>query len=75
MGWLNTFLASRVVGVAAPADSCDETVINNAANDTHKAIRIDAENPAGGQDAQIPEAIKRRQIALITRYVMTVRAR
>ena len=49
--------------------------INGEANHAHKPIRSDTENPVGRQYAQLPEEIKRRQIALIARYVMTVRAR
>ena len=75
MGWINTFWAS---GEAEPADPRDDTVINGAPYDAHKAIRSDAGKvavPVDRQNAQIAEEIKRRQISLAVRYVAAVRAR
>jgi hypothetical protein len=71
MSWTRIFLAS---GRSAPAP-CDETVVNGIQHHAKDAI------PGGEQDsfarpgAQVSDEIKRRQIALITRYVTTVRAR
>jgi hypothetical protein len=75
MGWINTLLASGVAGEVASSDPCDETVINGAPYEASRTIRSGADNPVAGPDALIAEEIKRRQIALVTRYVATVRAR
>jgi hypothetical protein len=76
MGWINKFGGPRE---AEPADPWDETVINGAPHDDHKAIRSDAGKaaaaPVDRQNAQIAEEIKRRQISLAVRYVAAVRAR
>ena len=75
MGWINTFWASRV---GAPADPRDETVINGAPYDHHKATRRGAEKPVPSVahlDAQVAEEIRRRQISLAVRYIAKVRAR
>jgi hypothetical protein len=75
MSRINTFLAS---GEGERADPSDETVINGAPYDAHKAIRSGAENPATPVDtpnARNVEEIKRRQISLAVRYVAAVRAR
>ena len=75
MGWINKFGGPRQV---EPADPWDDTVINGAPYDAHKAIRSDAGKPAAPvdhQNAQIAEEIKRRQISLAVRYVAAVRAR
>jgi hypothetical protein len=75
MSSINTFRASSE---AEPADLSDETVINGAPYDAHKAIRSGAETPATPVDAPDPrnvEAIRRRQISLAVRYVAAVRAR
>jgi hypothetical protein len=70
MGWISSFQAS---GEAKLANPWDETVINGAPYDTHKAIRS---NPPGDRpDAHISEEIKRRQLSLVVRYVAAVRAR
>jgi hypothetical protein len=74
MSWINTFLASGAVATAAPADPSDETVINGAPYDARSAIRNGAELPVAHPDEQIEAEIKRRQIALVTRYVATVRS-
>lgn len=75
MGWINTLFASGVPGEASPANPRDETVINGAPHNARKAIGSGAENRIAHPDARIAEEIKRRQIALITRYVATVRLR
>ena len=75
MSRINTF---RAPGEAKLADPADETVINGAPYDAHKAIRRGAEDPAthvDAPDARITEEIKRRQISLALRYVAAVRAR
>jgi hypothetical protein len=80
MSWINTFLASGVVATGAPADPCDETVINGAPfingapYVARNAIQNGAELPVTRPDEQIAAEIKRRQIALVTRYVATVRS-
>ena len=75
MGWINALLACRAFGTVAPADSSDETAINNAPNDARTALRSNMENPVGSPEAQIPEEIRHRQIVMITRYVTMARAR
>ena len=75
MGWINTLFASGDAGEASPANPWDETVIIGAPDNAHKAIGSGAENGITHPDARIAEEIKRRQIALITRYVATVRVR
>jgi hypothetical protein len=72
--WINTFLASGAVGGAAPTDPCDETVSNGAPYEDRGAIRNGAELPVTRPDEQIAAEIKRRQIALVTRYIATVRS-
>jgi hypothetical protein len=77
MGWTSRF-RFRASGEAKPADPWDETDINGAPYDAHKAIRSSPENtaaPGDRPDAQIAEEIKRRQISLAVRYVATLRAR
>ena len=75
MGWINTFLASGAVRVAAPTDAGDETVTNSAPYDARKAIQGGAEHSAILPDVQIAEDVKRRQIALAVRYVTKTRFR
>jgi hypothetical protein len=75
MGWMSRFGASRE---AEPVDPSDETVMNGAPYDAHKAIRSSPKSPAAPgdrPDARIAEEIKRRQISLVVRYVAAVRAR
>jgi hypothetical protein len=59
------------------ADPADETVINGAPYDAHKAIRSGPENPAtpaDRSDAHIADDIKRRQISLAVRYITAARS-
>ena len=75
MSWIDTLLGP---GEGAPADPCDETVINGAPYDARTAIPGEAAKaaaPVDRLDAQIAEDIKRRQIALAVQYVAKVRAR
>lgn len=75
MVWISRFRGS---GKDEPADPQDETVINRALYNAHKAIRSSAENaaaPGDSPDAQIAQEIKRRQISLVVLYVSAVRAR
>jgi hypothetical protein len=75
MGWISSFRGS---GEAKLADRWDETVINGAPYDAHKAIRSSPRNPAAPgdrPDAHIAEEIRRRQTSLAVRYVVAVRAR
>jgi hypothetical protein len=78
MGWINTFntfFASGVVGVAASTDARGETVINGAPYGDLRVIQSGAVNSVASPDVQIPEEIKRRQIALAVRYVARARVR
>jgi hypothetical protein len=75
MRWNSRFGAS---GEAESGDPVDETVINGAPYVAHKAVRSSPQSPAAlgdRPDAHIAEEIKRRQIALVVRYVATVRTR
>jgi hypothetical protein len=75
MGWLSRFRAS---GRPELADAWNETIINGAPYDAHKAIRSSPESPGApgdGPDADTLEEIKRRQVSLAVRYVAAVRAR
>ena len=72
MGWNSRFGAS---GEAESGDPVDETVINGAPYDAHKAVRSSPQSPAAPGDAHIAEEIKRRQISLVVRYVAAVRTR
>jgi hypothetical protein len=65
----------RAFGAAAPTGPSAEAALANAPNDAHSGLRSDIEDPAGRSEAQSAEDIRRRQIMLITRYVMMVRAR
>jgi hypothetical protein len=70
MGLINMFRSS---GQGAPADPRNEKVINDVPYDAHPAA---AHSPAAfGPEAEIPEEIKHRQIALVVKYVMAMRAR
>ena len=75
MGWINTFLTSGVVSVAAPADACDETAIKGAPYGALRAIQSGADSAVASREVPISEEIKRRQIALAVRYVTRARAR
>ena len=70
MGLIDIFRSSRET---APADPRDENVIDGAPYDAHLASAHSA--VALGPDAEIPEEIKRRQISLAVRYVISMRAR
>jgi hypothetical protein len=70
MGWFNTFLAPPAVGASAPADASGGTI-----DQARTAIRSGADNPVDLQNAPISEEIRRRQTALIARYIATVRSR
>ena len=75
MGWISRF---RVSGEAEPPHPRDETVINGAPYDAHKAIRSGPESPTNfgdRPDAHIAEEIKRRQLSIAAHYVAAVRAR
>ena len=71
MRWITTFWAS---GARAQSDACDETVINGARYDDRPSGEKDT-RPLGRPDTKIAEEIKRRQLALVARYVATVRGR
>ena len=70
MGWFNTFLAPPDAGASALADPLAGTM-----DQTRTAIRSGADNPADLQNAPISEEIRRRQTALMARYVAKVRSR
>ena len=75
MGWTSRFRGSGEVELTDPQD---ETVIKGAPYDPRKAIRSIAHNssaPGYGPDPHIAEEVKRRQLSLVVRYVMAVRAR
>jgi hypothetical protein len=70
MGLMNIFRSSSE---GAPADPRNEKVINGAPYAAHPTA---AHPPAAfGPEAEIPEEIKRRQISLMVKYVMAMRAR
>ena len=76
MGWFNTFLATPDVGAFARAHPSHETIVNGARYDTRTAIRSGMGDKSSVlENAPISEEIRRRQTALIARYVVTVRAR
>jgi hypothetical protein len=70
MGWMNRLRSS---GVAGRADPLDETVINGKPYDPYRGAQKSA--AAVGPEAEIPEEVKRRQTALLVKYVRSVRAR
>jgi hypothetical protein len=72
MGWFSRLRAS---GKPELADPWNETIINGAPYDAHKAIRSSPAAPGDGPDADTLEEIKRRQVSLAVRYVVAVRAR
>jgi hypothetical protein len=71
MSWTRIFFAS---GRSAPAP-CDETVVNGVQHYAKDAIPGGEQTSFARPGAHIADDIRRRQIALITRYVTTVRAR
>ena len=65
MSWLGRFRLSMAHGTPSPYSA-------------HEAIRSSIEYaaaPGKGADPHIPEEIKRRQMLLVMRYVVAVRAR
>ena len=70
MGWMNRL---RPMGVAGQADPLDKTVINGEPYDPYRGAEKSA--AAVGPEAEIPEEVKRRQTALLVKYVRAVRAR
>jgi hypothetical protein len=75
MGWLGRFGSSEKVETA---DRRNETVIDGAPHDAHKATRKGSESspvPGDCGDPHIAEEIKRRQVSLALRYVAAVRVR
>ena len=70
MGWFNTFLAPPAVVPSALADPSD-----GATDGARPAVRSGADNPADLQNSAISEEIRRRQTALMARYVAKVRGR
>jgi len=74
MGWFTGLLARRALGAVASPDPSDEPAIDVAPNDARSAHRS-MEDPARRPEPQIAEEIRRRQVVLITRYVMMARAR
>jgi hypothetical protein len=72
MRWISRFLTSEE---GDPVDP-DETIINDAPYDAHKAIGSSPATtaaPGDRQGAPITEEIKQRQMALAVRYVAAVR--
>lgn len=70
--------AFREPDQADGTDPSDQTVINGAPYAAHKANQGGAEEAAAHlerQERQAAEEIKRRQLALMARYVSAVRAR
>jgi len=57
-----------------PTDPSDETVINGAPFDAHKAAQVRAQTPIDQPHEGISEEIKQRQIALTVRYVTLARS-
>jgi hypothetical protein len=78
MGWIKMFSVSRVVGANAltdPYDPRNGTAVNAKWRGARKAIQRNAENSVARSGVSIPEEIKRRQTALMVRYITTVCAR
>jgi hypothetical protein len=72
MSWSRIFFA---FGRSAPAAPFDETVVNGVQHYAKDAIPGGEPTSFARPGAQIADDIRRRQLALITRYVTTVRAR
>jgi len=72
MAWLKLFSPSDAV---AAADAGDVTIINGAPYDGGGSRSV-AETPAlpDRPDPRLSEEIKRRQVALLLRYVVAIRA-
>ena len=73
MNWRKRFSPSD----AAAATNASDVTNTNGALDDGGGIRGVVETPAApdGSDPHLPEEIKRRQVALLLRYVMTIRVR
>ena len=72
MNWPKMFSAS---GRSAPAAPRDETVVNGVRHDAGDATPSGEQNLFARPDVHIADEVMRRQVALITHYVTTVRAR
>ena len=72
MSWTKIFSAS---GRSAPAAPGDETAVNGVQHYVKDAIPGSDQTSFARPGAHISDEVKRRQIALITRYVTTIRAR
>jgi hypothetical protein len=76
MRWLTKWFSAS--DAAAAADGDDATIINgNAAPNDGDGSRSVVGGPAARDvpDPRLPEEIKRRQVALILRYVIAIRVR
>ena len=74
MGWFNLFPPSD----AATAADYEVTVIDGAPYDAHAGIPTAVETHAASTNRPVPqvaEEIKRRQVALLERYVAAIRLR
>jgi hypothetical protein len=73
MGWLDRISPTDA---EAAGDASDATNINGAPHNGRGSPSV-AGTPAAsdGPDPPLSEEIKRRQVALLVRYVMTIRAR
>ena len=75
MGWISKIRKSMD---AEPANSEDDTIINDASYDAYKGVQSGVEEfapPTSQQNSNIADEVKRRQISLALRYVAAVRAR
>ncbi len=72
MRWFNLLSRSDA---AAATDDCDVTIVNGAARD--RGSRSDGAMPGTLErpDPPLSEEIKQRQVALIQRYIVALRAR
>jgi len=72
MGWLNLFSPTDA---GAAADASDVTIINAAVHDGRGRGEVVMPGTLHRPDPPLPEEIKRRQVALIVRYIVVIRAR
>ena len=72
MGWLNLFSPTDA---GAAADASDMTMINCAAHDGRGRGDVVMPGTLHRPDPPLSEETKRRQVALILRYVVALRAR
>ena len=72
MGWLNWFSPSETGAAAA---SSDGTIENGVRHEGGKRRVVQTYGVPDAPDPPLSEEIKRRQIALLVRYVTTIRAR